>query len=257
MSAAKIPSVSKHGVDLTGFTTEIRAMANWQYQCPQSQRLYSLPLSMERARMWTLQMAFWILNRRECWAFAQALAPMAVKKLIWAHEEDELAGNKERQVEDHYALEIRQAKVLGLTAEEFVNTPWHAGTRTVIYAWRHLVKDSPWLKSLAACAALEVSNSSDWVEGGGNSFRTSQRFQQELGISKEKLVSHKEHVEVDVSHGTMLIDVAETYVTNQAELALMLEGARETWELERVWKGLLADMIEALPEPSVRSARTA
>src|SRR4051812_35417952 len=96
----------ERGSGLDEFSREIRVLANRQYSCAQSQRLYSVPLTLERARLWTLQLALWILNRRDCWAFAQALVPFEVKKLVWAHEEDELAGNAARGVEDHFALEI-------------------------------------------------------------------------------------------------------------------------------------------------------
>lgn len=249
MSAAKIPSVSKHGVDLTGFTAEIRAMANWQYQCPQSQRLYSLPLSMERARVWTLQMAFWILNRRECWAFAQALAPMDVKKLVWAHEEDELSGNKERNVTDHFSLQVKSSEHIGLTAEDFRTTVMRPETRTCIYAWVHLGKDSPWLKSLAASVALEVSNSSEWVDGGGMSYRMGKRFEEDLGIPFHKQLNAKEHAEVDVEHAHILMQIAERHATTPELLDLMLKGLIESWEIESVWKGLMVDMLEEIPGP--------
>jgi hypothetical protein len=235
---------------LESFKREIRVLANGQYSCRHSQRLYSLPLTVERARLWTLQMSLWMLNRRDCWAFAQGLAPFEVKKLIWQHEEDELAGNAARGVEDHFALEIRQARLLGLSPEDFRTVEMRPGTRTCIYAWIHLVKDSHWLKSVAACAALEISNSSDWVDGGGNSYRTARRLEQELGIPFDKQVSNKEHVEVDVEHGQMLIAIAERFAGRQWELDFMLEGARETWDLERVWKGQLVDMLEELPGPS-------
>ncbi len=225
-------------------------MANWQYQCPQSQRLYSIPLNVERARVWTVQMVLWTLNRRDCWAFTQGLAPMDIKKLIWEHEQDELAGNKERQVEDHYSLAVRDAEVLGLTPEDFANATLHIGTRTCTYAWVHLVKDSHWLKSVSACAALEVSNSSEWVDGGGNSYRRRQRYHDDLGIPIEKLISDTEHVEVDVTHGELLIEVAKRHAKTAEDYRLMTEGARETWEIERVWKGQLADMMEDLPGPS-------
>ena len=242
--------VSDTAADFESFCKEIRAMANWQYQCPQSERLYSLPLTVERARVWTVQMVLWTLNRRDCWAFAQGLAPVDVKKLIWEHEEDELAGNKERQVEDHYSLAVRDAEVLGLTPEDFTTATPHFGTRTCAYAWVHLVKDSHWLKSVSACAALEVSNSSEWVDGGGNSYRRRQRYHDDLGIPIEKLVSDTEHVEVDVAHGELLIEVAKRHAKTPEDYRLMAEGSRETWEIERVWKGQLADMMEELPGPS-------
>jgi hypothetical protein len=242
--------ISEPGVDLESFCDEIRAMANWQYQCPQSQRLYSVPLNVARARVWTVQMVLWTLNRRDCWAFTQGAAPMDVKKLIWEHEEDELAGNKECGVADHYSLAVKASEVLGLTPEDFSGAEPHIGTRTCCYAWLHLVKNSHWLKSLSACAALEVSNSSDWVEGGGNSFRRRQRFHDDLGIPLKKMTNETEHVEVDVIHGELLIEVFKRHVKTPEDQALMLEGARETWEIERVWKGQVADMLEEVPGPS-------
>lgn len=242
--------VSHSDTDLESFCDELRTMANWQYQCPQSLRLHSVPLNVERARVWAVQLTLWTLNRRDCWAFAQGLAPMDVKKLIWEHEEDELAGNKERGVEDHYSLAVKSAKVFGLTPEDFAQAEPHFGLRTCSYAWLNLVKTGPWLKSVSACAALEVSNSSDWVEGGGNSYRRRQRFHDELGIPFEKLTNENEHVEVDVAHGELMIEVAKRYGETPDGYRLMLEGARESWEIERVWKGLLADMIEEVPGPA-------
>jgi len=123
------------------------------------------------------------------------------------------------------------------------------GTRALSYAWIHLVKDSHWLKAVAACACLEVSNSIDWVEGGGYSYRKGKRLEAQLGIPFDKQVNSKEHAEVDVEHAHMLIQIAERYGTTDRALDLLLEGAIESWELESVWKGQLAEMMEALPGP--------
>jgi pyrroloquinoline quinone (PQQ) biosynthesis protein C len=235
--------------DLEGFAQELRARANRQHQMPQAKRLLSVPLSIERARYSTLQRAHWNLNRRDCWAYVQARAPLDVKKLIWEHEMDELAGNTVRGVEDHYALRVREAETLGLTLQDFQKTPMHPGTRTCTYAWLHLVMNSHWLKGIAACGALEISNSSKWVEGGGGSYRWGKRFEEELGIPFHKQVNAKEHAEVDVEHATLLMKVAERHATTQAKLDLMMEGAIETFELQTIWKGILADMLEAIPGP--------
>jgi pyrroloquinoline quinone (PQQ) biosynthesis protein C len=240
---------SVSNADLEEFARDLRLRANRQHQMPQAQRLLSLPLSVERARFSTLQRAHWNVNRRDCWAYAQARAPLDIKKLIWAHEMDELAGNQVRGVEDHYALRIREAEVLGLTLEDFRNTPMEPGTRVCTYAWLYLVMNSPWLKGLAACAALEISNSSKWVDGGGGSYRMGKRFEQELGIPFEKQVNAKEHAEVDVEHAHMLMQVAERHATTKEKLALMMEGVVETFELQTIWKGILADMMEAIPGP--------
>lgn len=240
-------SVLAERPDLADFVAAVRKGANAQFACRQHERLFAVPLTLERARAWLLQLSLWTLNRRDCWAAVQSLAPFDVKRLIWDHERDELAGNTERGVEDHHALGIRQGAVVGLTPEDFANAPMFEGTRTCAYAWLHLARTGPWLKSVAASAALEISNSSDWVEGGGMSFRRGTSFERQLGIPYAKQVSNREHAEVDVEHANLLMQVAKTYGTTRAALDLMLEGLRESWEIERVWKGEIAEMMEAIP----------
>ena len=172
---------------------------------------------------------------------------MDVKKLIWEHEEDELAGNKARGVEDHYSLQVRQSREIGLAAADFRDTPMREGTRMCLYSYLHLVNSGHWLKSVAACAALEVSNSSEWVDGGGMSYRMGKRFESQLGIPFEKQLNAKEHAEVDVEHAHMLMQIARAHRGAPGGLGLMMEGMVESWELDRVWKGLLADMMEEIP----------
>jgi hypothetical protein len=243
-------TVLKSDVDLKAFAREVRARANAQHETPQCKRMYTVRFNIERARYHTLQRAHWTLNRRDCWAFAQALAPMDVKKMVWAHEEDELAGNRARGVEDHYALRVRESQTLGLTPEDFRNTPMHPGTKTCAYAWIHLAKDSHWLTAVSACAALEISNSSEWVDGGGGSYRMGKRYEEDLGIPFHKQVNAKEHSEVDVEHAHMLMQIAQRHATTPEKLDLMMRGLIESWEIETVWKGQVADMVEAIPGPS-------
>lgn len=172
---------------------------------------------------------------------------MDIKTIIWEHEQDELAGNKARGVEDHGTLAINEGKTLGLTADDFRNAVMTEGTRACLYAWIHLAKDSHWLKALSACAALELTNSLEWVDGGGTSFRRGKRFEQDLGIPFEKQVSVAEHAEVDIDHAHMLIRVAERYGTTSEALALMLEGAVESWQLDQVFRGQIAEAMEQIP----------
>jgi pyrroloquinoline quinone (PQQ) biosynthesis protein C len=234
---------------LDSFYAEVRRLANAQFESPQYRRLLSIPLTRERAQKYVLQKGFWNLNRRDCWGFAQGLAPMDVKALIWDHELDELQGNKERGVEDHYSLQVRQAATIGLTLEDFQNEPIADETRACIYAWVHLVKDSPWLKSVAACGALEISNSSEWVDGGGMSYRWGKKQEAELGIPFSKQINAKEHAEVDVQHASILGQVVDRHCRTPDKLDLLMEGLTESWSLDRAWKGVLAGMLEALPGP--------
>jgi pyrroloquinoline quinone (PQQ) biosynthesis protein C len=235
--------------DIKAFAQEVRKRANAQFETPQYKRLLSIPLTEKRAQVYVLQKAFWNINRRDCWAFAQALAPMDVKQLVWAHEEDELAGSKTRGVENHYMLQVRQSKEIHLTLDDFMNAAPREGTRTCIYAWVHLVKDSPWLKAIGACSALEVSNSAEWVAGGGMSYRWGKKMEKDLGIPFEKQLNAKEHAEVDVEHAHMLMDVARKHAKTQRERDLIWDGLIESWQLDQTWKGILADMLAELPGP--------
>jgi hypothetical protein len=250
--AKEIPAMSTSALDRTelrAFAAAVRERANAQYRTASHQRLFSVPLNTERGRYWLLQVALWSINRRDCWAFAQGLSPLDVKRLVWLHEQDELDGNKARGVEDHFALQVREGRNLGLTPADYAAAQLHPGTRTCAYAWIHLVKDSPWLKAISACAGLEISNSAEWVDGGGMSYRMGKRFEEQLGIPFDRQVSNVEHAEVDVEHSAMLMQIAERHGTSQDALDLMRAGVFESWDIETVWKGQLADMLEAIPGP--------
>jgi len=231
------------------FFDEVRALANEQFQSESYQRILALPLTLERAQTYVLQKGFWNLNRRDCWGFAQGLAPMDVKAMIWDHELDELQGNDARGVEDHYSLQIRQAATINLTRTDFENEVAADETLTCIYAWLHLCRNSYWIKSVAACAALEVSNSSDWVDGGGMSYRWGKKQEAELGIPFDKQINAKEHAEVDVEHGNLLVKVVAAHCDTSNKFEPVLEGLKESWALDRAWKGSLCNLMEALPEP--------
>jgi hypothetical protein len=243
-------SVLSSPLDLTALAKAVREGANAQYASPQFQRVLTMPLTLERAQLYTLQKTHWTNNRRDCWALTMGLAPMAVKKIIWEHERDELAGNDDRGVEDHFMLQVREAASIGLTLEDFLTTPIRDQTLTICYASNHLHKDSHWLKALAAVSGQELVNSSEWVDsGGGFSYRMGKKFEAELGIPYESQVNAKEHAEVDVDHAHIFMRVAREFATSERDLQMMLEGAREAWAIDRVWKGLLADMMAELPGP--------
>jgi hypothetical protein len=229
------------------FYAEVRRLANAQFESPQYRHLLNIPLNQKRAQVYVLQKGFWNLNRRDCWAFAQGLAPMDVKALIWEHELDELQGNEARGVEDHYSLQVRQSATIGLTRADFEKEVMRDETRAIIYAYIHLAKDTPWLYSVATCAALEVSNSSDWVDGGGMSYRWGKKQEKELGIPFHKQLNAAEHAEVDVEHGNLLVKVVERHVDTSAKFDQILDGLNEAWALDRAWKGILAGYLEAVP----------
>ncbi len=236
-------------LDFAPFIKEVRERAIAQFETPQYKRILSIPLTKERAQVYELQKSHWILNRRDCWATAQGLAPMHVKKLVWEHEEDELAGNKDRGAADHYTLQIQECAEIGLSPDDFKKSRPREGTRMAIYAWLNLVQNSHWLKSVSACSALEVSNSSEWVPEGGMSYRMGKKLEAEVGVPFEKQLNAKEHSEVEIEHAHLLLQIARSSARTTADLDLMLEGMIESWQLDQAWKGVLGDMMLELPDP--------
>ncbi len=87
-------------------------MANEQLVSPEYERLYAVPLNVEAGRIYILQRAHFVLNRRSCWAHVQGAAPFDVKGLIWQHEQEELVGDPSRGLENHYTLGIQEGESL-------------------------------------------------------------------------------------------------------------------------------------------------
>jgi hypothetical protein len=110
--------VSSSETDLKQMLDEVVDLANRQYESAPFKRLLSLKFSRERAQQYSIQMAYYVKNRRDCWAYVQGSAPLEVKRVIWEHESDELI-NDPRAGMDHYSLTVKQGEVIGLTPEDF------------------------------------------------------------------------------------------------------------------------------------------
>lgn len=228
--------------------TELSRMANAQFDSEPFKRLLGLRMNKARARVYILQRTHWTVNRRECWAQVQSTAPMPVKKLIWDHERDELEGDTALGKPDHYTMSVMEGAAVGLSASDFVEMGPSDGCFTCCSAWLHLARTSHWLSALAASSALELSNSDEILTGGGMSRRMGIKMRDEAGIPLKKQTSNAEHMEADIKHAHMLMQVAAEYAVGEHERALILEGARKSWQIDRIWKGHLADLLAAIPE---------
>jgi pyrroloquinoline quinone (PQQ) biosynthesis protein C len=175
----------------------------------------------------------------------QGSAPLAVKKMIWEHEEDELIGRRSEGKTDHITLAVKEGEVLGLTAEAFNRTPRLEGGEVCFSAWIRLAQ-RPWLEAIAASAILEMRNSAELIEGGSLSRRIGAIFERDLGIPMTKQINNAEHVLMDVEHAHMLARIARTYAGTEAAQQAMLRGATESLMIDRVYRGHLADLVEAL-----------
>jgi hypothetical protein len=232
--------------DLKQTWDELVRLCNEQFDTPQFKRLLSLKFSRQRAQQYSVQMAYYVKNRRDCWGYVQGAAPLDVKRLIWHHEQDELIGRKSEGKDDHITLAVKEGAVLGLTADAFDTTPVLEGGLTCFYSWLHIAQRS-WLEALASSAILEMRNSSELVQGGSLSKRIGEIFARDLGIPLRQQINNAEHVVMDVEHAHMLYQVAQKYAATEEAQRAILRGARESLMIDRVYREHLAEMLEALP----------
>lgn len=225
---------------------ELVRLCNEQFDSEPFQRLLGTKFTRERAQHFSIQMAFYVQNRRDCWGYVQGSAPLDVKQMIWHHEEDELIGHQSQGKIDHMTLAVQEGEVFGLTAEAFERTPRLEGGEVCFSAWIRLAQ-RPWLEALAGSAILEMRNSSELIKQGSLSQRVGQMLERDLGIPMKKQINNAEHVVMDLEHARLLMQVAQKYGTNESARQAILRGARESLMIDRVYRGHLAEMMAALP----------
>lgn len=225
---------------------ELVRLCNEQYDSAPFRRLLGTKFTKERAQHYSIQMAYYVQNRRDGWGYVQGSAPLDVKKLIWQHEEDELIGQKAQGKVDHITLAVKEGEVFGLSAEAFERTARLEGGEICFSAWIRL-SQRPWLEAIAGSAILEMRNSSELIGGGSLSSRIGAMFERDLGIPMKKQVNNAEHVVMDVEHAHLLMQVARKYATTESARRAILRGAEESLMIDRVYRGHLADMLAALP----------
>lgn len=225
---------------------ELVRLVNAQFASEPFRRLLDMKFTQARAQQYSLQMAFYVENRRDCWGYVQGSSPLDVKQLIWHHEEDELIGQKAQGKVDHITLAVQEGRVFGLTAEAFERSARLEGGEVCFSAWIRLAQ-RPWLEALAGSAILEMRNSGELIQGGSLSARISRMLERDLGIPVKKQINNAEHVTMDVEHAHLLMQVARRHATTKAAREALLRGARESLMIDRVYRGHLADMMAALP----------
>ena len=221
-------------------------MCNEQFESAPFKRLLNLKFSKQRAQQYSIQMAYYVQNRRDGWGYVQGSAPLDIKQLIWHHEEDELVGQKAQGKMDHITLAVKEGEVFGLTADAFERTARLEGGEVCFSAWIRLAQ-RPWLEALAGSAILEMRNSSELIQGGSLSQRIAAMLERDLGIPMKKQINNAEHVVMDVEHAHLLMQVARKYAVTESACNAILRGAKESLMIDRVYRGHLADMMAALP----------
>jgi pyrroloquinoline quinone (PQQ) biosynthesis protein C len=169
---------------------------------------------------------------------------MAVKRMVWDHEQGELAGDKDRGVADHYTLAVKQGASFGLSPEDFYNEQPMDVSFACFQAWLNVAKSCHWLEAAAASACLELDNAEDVIPTGCISRRIGEKLRDELGIPMRKQYSNAEHVEADVEHGKLIIDLARMYGDTQEGRDLIISGTKKSFAIERAFRGFTATLIE-------------
>jgi pyrroloquinoline quinone (PQQ) biosynthesis protein C len=237
-------SIAANGLE--SMWDELVRLCNAQFESDPFKRLLGAKFTKPRAQHYSIQMAYYVQNRRDCWGYVQGSAPLEVKKIIWEHEEDELVGRKSEGKQDHIALAVKEGEVFGLSAEAFERTARLEGGEVCFSAWIRLAQRT-WLEAIAASAILEMRNSAELIKGGSLSARVGALFERDLGIPLKKQINNAEHVVMDVEHAHLLMRVARQYAATDSQREAILRGARESLLIDRIYRGHLADLVEALP----------
>jgi hypothetical protein len=235
---------SANGVE--NLWSQLVRLCNEQFETAPFKRLLNTKITQKRAQHYSIQMAYYVQNRRDCWGYVQGSAPLDVKRMIWQHEEDELIGRKSEGKTDHITLAVKEGEVFGLTADAFERTAHLEGGEVCFSAWIRLAQ-GPWLEAVAASAILEIRNSGELITGGSLSKRIGAIFERDLGIPMKKQINTAEHVVMDVEHAHMLLQIARKHAKTEAAQQAILRGARQSLLIDRVYRGHLAEMLEALP----------
>lgn len=239
--------MAKPANDMAKLQKTLYREANALFKTDEYQRFFAVPLTKERARFYMVQRATFMLGRRACWAYVQAQAPFDVKQMIWHHEEDELAGSKERGVADHYTLGLMEGKAVGLKKSDFTKLEPCDGSRICAYAWQHAADRLPWLAGAAVLGALEIANADGIIKGGGQSHRMAYKLRDELGIPLSRQPSNQDHMDVEDEHSRFLFAVAKKHMKTKDDFDTIMHGARTTWAINKTWLRLMTVEMEAMP----------
>jgi pyrroloquinoline quinone (PQQ) biosynthesis protein C len=229
-----------------GLIETIKTLANEHHRTPEVQYLFDTRFTPGRARCWTIHQAYFIRNRRDCWALAMGQAPLDVKREIWLHEQDELISDPRAQGEDHYTLTTKEAKLLGVSEEDIERAELHPFVAAAFEAWLHLGKKQ-WLESFVSVAMVEAINSNLIVPTGGFSYKSRERLVCDLGLPQEILVSRNVHVEADQEHASILDRVLGVHVKSEAVRDIVLDAIKKTLIIDRAYRAGLAFVMNQIP----------
>jgi pyrroloquinoline quinone (PQQ) biosynthesis protein C len=223
-------------------------MVRDHWRSPEVEHYFSLKMNQLRARVVITQLGVYIRHRRNLWAHVSANCPlMAVKRKILEHEYGEVIKDQYSE-HGHIDLIVRQAKTLGLTVEEVLNTQPIPTTKATLYAWSWLTRTKSWLEGLAAVTVTEWTNDDRLLGdlGGGHSTRMGKRWMDDMGLKWKDMPNFVVHSKADEEHSDMFLPFLSQYATGEKE-RLVLDAVQDSLELYTIYRGGLARAMEKIP----------
>jgi pyrroloquinoline quinone (PQQ) biosynthesis protein C len=214
---------------------------------PEIEHYFKVKITKAGARALTTQLGLFIRHRRDCWAHVSANCPhMAVKRKILQHEYGEVIKDEYTE-HGHLDLIVRQGRALGLTPAEVLNVNPLPTTMATLYAWGWLTREKSWLEGLVSLSVTEWANDDRLHHdiGGGLSSRMGKRWMDDLGFGWEQMPNFKVHSQADEEHSDMFLEDLERFAVGEKE-ALVLQAAKESMELHKIFRGGIATEMERL-----------
>ncbi len=235
-------------MDQKGWRKAFGNLARQTMASPELEQYFSVPITKAKAKLILQQLSLYVRHRRDCWAYVSGNCPvLAVKQRILEHEYEEMIRDAHSE-HGHLDLIIRQGKPIGLSARDILETKPIITTTAALYAWGWMTKKKSWFEGLAAMSATEWNQDDRLLAdlGGGHSYRMGQRWVEALGLTWDDLPNWRAHREADKGHVDMFLPIWEEYGVGENE-SLILQAARESEELYRIYHQGLAEVMEALP----------
>ena len=74
--------------------------------------------------------------------------------------------------------------------------------------------------------------------------RIGEKLERELGIPLKKQLSNEEHMVAEIEHAQMLMRAAKLFGETAQDREQILDGAKKTWAVDRIFRGFLGDLLE-------------
>jgi pyrroloquinoline quinone (PQQ) biosynthesis protein C len=226
---------------------KIGEMVRANMRTPEADRYYNIKVTIPRAQMLLKQLALFVRHRRDCWAYASGNCPeLAVKKKVLEHEYGEVIRDEYSEF-GHLDLVIRQARAIGLTADDIMNAEPVPTTRATLYAWGWMTREKSWLEGIAALTVTEWQNDDRLLGdlGGGHSSRLAKRWMEDLGLDWERMPNFNVHRQADEDHSEMFLPFLSKFAIGEKE-KLVTQAVQESLDLVTIYRGGVAEAMEKL-----------